>query len=189
MNQILLAILCASLAGCSSLQLQPKEASEIIISIADQQLHLRQGTNVVKTYTISSSRNGVGEAPNQDTTPRGLLAVSEKIGEDQPVGMVFVGRAPTGEIVQPNTPGRWPVITRILRLRGLEERNKNTEERLIYIHGSPVESALGSPASGGCIRLNSRDVLELFDLVDVNAPVRIIEEPYLQFVGPAPLTG
>jgi lipoprotein-anchoring transpeptidase ErfK/SrfK len=149
----------------------------IVISIHDQRLALLEDGAATRVYIVSTARSGVGETTDSDTTPRGRHAIAEKIGAGAPIGMVFEGREPTGEIVQVNTPGRWPVATRILRLRGLEKRNANTFERLIYIHGSPVEKLLGSPASGGCIRMKSADVVELFDLVRVGTEVAIHEEP------------
>ena len=39
-----------------------------------------------------------------------------------------------------NAPGRDPIVTRILWLRGLERRNANAFSRMIYIHGTPEES-------------------------------------------------
>jgi hypothetical protein len=62
-------------------------------------------------------------------------------------------------------------VTRILWLRGLERANANAFERMIYIHGTPEEVRLGTPASYGCIRMRSRDVAELFETVGKGARV------------------
>ena len=62
-------------------------------------------------------------------------------------------------------------MTRILWLDGLEPHNANTHERYIYIHGTNHEEAIGEPASHGCIRMRNADVVELFDLVEVDTPV------------------
>ena len=59
----------------------------------------------------------------------------------------------------PNAPGRDPIVTRILWLKGMEDRNRNTFRRTIYIHGTPEERRLGEPVSYGCIRMASRDVM------------------------------
>ena len=41
----------------------------------------------------------------------------------------------------------------------------------IYIHGTPEERNIGLPVSYGCIRMRSRDVIELFDIVGTGAQV------------------
>lgn len=90
--------------------------------------------------------------------------------------MKFKSRKPTGEIVAVNAPGRDPIVTRILWLRGLERCNAHAFERMIYIHGTPEEARLGTPASYGCIRMRSRDVIRLFDVVGEGARVVISNE-------------
>ena len=138
---------------------------------------LLKGSAITTIFDISTARNGVGEALDSGGTPRGRHAIAEKIGAGLPLGTVFENRIPTDEIVAINTPGRWPVATRILRLRGLEDANQNTFDRLIYLHGSPVENLLGSPASGGCIRMRSNEIIGLFDLVEVGTEIFISELP------------
>jgi hypothetical protein len=110
------------------------------------------------------------------TTPLGYLAVEKKIGDNVPVGAVFHKRRLTGEILQPNTPGRDPITTRIIWLRGLEAQNAHAFQRCIYIHGTPEEKKIGTPASYGCIRMKSKDVAELYDQVPVGALVQIIPD-------------
>lgn len=149
----------------------------LIISVHDQRMALLKGSAITTIFDISTARNGVGEALDSGGTPRGRHAIAEKIGAGLPLGTVFENRIPTDEIVAINTPGRWPVATRILRLRGLEDANQNTFDRLIYLHGSPVENLLGSPASGGCIRMRSNEIIGLFDLVEVGTEIFISELP------------
>jgi lipoprotein-anchoring transpeptidase ErfK/SrfK len=73
----------------------------------------------------------------------------------------------------PNAPGRDPIVTRILRLRGLDQQNSRALSRGIFIHGTPDERNIGRPASYGCIRMKSRDVVELFDHVRTGTRVEI----------------
>ena len=47
--------------------------------------------------------------------------------------------------------------------------------RYIYIHGTPEEASLGTPASHGCVRMGNDDVIELFDLVQPGTRVEIAE--------------
>jgi hypothetical protein len=110
------------------------------------------------------------------TTPLGFLQVAEKIGDHAPVGAVFRNRRFTGEILQPNAPGRDPVITRIIWLRGLEAGNAHAFSRCIYIHGTPEERTIGRPASYGCIRMKSRDVAELYAQLPIGALVEIVND-------------
>ena len=51
------------------------------------------------------------------------------------------------------------------------------ESRGIYIHGTTEESNIGRPASFGCIRMRSRDVLRVFDETPVGAKVEILNCP------------
>src|SRR5207245_3236033 len=83
----------------------------------------------------------------------------------------------TGEIVLPNAPGRDPIVSRIIWLRGREPQNANAFGRDIYIHGTPEERNLGLPVSYGCVRMSSNDVIKLYDLVGLGAQVTIVDAP------------
>lgn len=119
---------------------------------------------------------GLGDAWGRMTTPLGYLAVEKKIGDNAPTGAVFHNRRFTGEVLQPNAPGRDPITTRIIWLRGLEAQNARAFKRCIYIHGTPQEKAIGRPASYGCIRMKSSDVAALYDRVPLGALVQITPE-------------
>ena len=151
-------------------------SSEIIISVRDQKLMLVQNGGKVVTYPVSTSMFGLGDSWGRMTTPLGYFAVEQKIGDNVPVGAVFHNRRLTGEVLQPNAPGRDPVITRIIWLRGLEAQNAHAYHRCIYIHGTPQEKTIGQPASYGCIRMKSSDVAELYNRVPVGALVQIIPD-------------
>lgn len=149
----------------------------IRVSIADQKLALyRQGREVAR-YDVSTSKFGTGDLPGSNCTPLGELKVARKIGEGAPMGMKFKNRVPTGEIVPVNAPGRDPIVTRIMWLKGLQNCNASAFERMIYIHGTPEEWRIGTPASYGCIRMKSRDVVHLFDTVGEGAKVVIDPAP------------
>jgi hypothetical protein len=150
--------------------------SRVIISVKDQKLMLMGNGERLATYPISTSKFGLGDAWGHMTTPLGFLQVAEKIGDHAPVGAVFRNRRFTGEILKPNAPGRDPVITRIIWLRGLEASNAHAFSRCIYIHGTPEEKTIGRPASYGCIRMKSRDVAELYAQLPVGALVEIVND-------------
>ena len=148
----------------------------VIISIHDQKLMLMENGGKAAIYPVSTSKFGVGDFRNRMTTPLGYLRVARKIGDNVPIGAVFHNRRWTGEVLQPNTPGRDPVTTRILWLSGLEAQNAQAFPRCIYIHGTPEEKAIGHPASYGCIRMKSSDVAALYDQVPLGAVVQIIPD-------------
>jgi hypothetical protein len=128
------------------------------------------------TYPVSTSKFGLGDNWGRMTTPLGLLQVAQKIGDHAPVGAVFHNRRFTGEIIKPNAPGRDPVITRIIWLRGLQASNAHAFSRCIYIHGTPQEKLIGRPASYGCIRMKSCDVAALYAQVPLGAIVEIVSD-------------
>jgi L,D-transpeptidase YbiS len=105
-------------------------------------------------------------------TPTGRFRIAEKIGAGMPLRTVFKNRQrvkTTKKLMRDEDL----VMTRILWLDGLDSENANTHARFIYIHGTNHEESLGEPASHGCIRMRSADLLELFELVDVDTPVAI----------------
>ena len=156
--------------------LRAEGPSRVIISVKDQKLMLMGNGTRIATYPISTSKFGVGDNWGRMTTPLGFLQVAEKIGDHAPVGAVFRNRRFTGEIIQPNAPGRDPVITRIIWLKGLEASNAHAFSRCIYIHGTPEEKTIGRPASYGCIRMKSRDVTELYAQLPIGALVEIVPD-------------
>ena len=156
----------------------------IRVDLAAQTLELLEGERRLARYPVSTARKGAGERRDSEQTPRGLHCVRAKIGAGAPLRSVFAGRRPTGEICTPELYARDPerdwILTRILWLSGLERgRNRlgqvDSMQRYIYIHGTPEESALGTPASHGCVRMANDDVVELFDAVDVGTRVEIVE--------------
>lgn len=154
----------------------------ITINHAQQQLQLIRNEAVVVSYAISTAQNGLGERQGSGQTPRGEHVIHKKIGGDMPMGTVFVGREPTGEVYSPELAAQHPdrdwILTRILWLAGTEIGKNcggsvDTLQRYIYIHGTPDTEPMGSPASHGCIRMHNTDVVELFAQVAENTPVFI----------------
>jgi hypothetical protein len=127
-------------------------------------------------YPISTSKFGLGDNWGSMATPLGMLQVAQKIGDHAPIGAVFHSRRFTGEILQPNAPGRDPIVTRIIWLRGLESANAHAYNRGIYIHGTPQEKAIGRPASYGCIRMKSSDVTALYAQLPIGAIIQITSD-------------
>lgn len=162
------------LGNCTNGNFGKDTQNKMIVSVRDQKLLLVRDGTPVKSYKISTSKFGIGDHPGSNRTPVGHLKVAKKIGDSAPIGAVFKNRKPTGEVLKPNAPGRDPVVTRIMWLSGAEECNRNAFRRTIYIHGTPEETRLGTPASYGCIRMSSRDVADLYKRVGYGADVFII---------------
>ena len=124
----------------------------IYISIGEQKLRLFEGDALVAEYVVSSAANGIGFEEGSYCTPTGRFEVSEKIGDGEALGTIFKSRKPMG--VWDGTPSDDDMIlSRILRLNGLDAENANSMERYIYVHGTNQEDLLGGPASCGCIRM------------------------------------
>jgi lipoprotein-anchoring transpeptidase ErfK/SrfK len=166
------------LASCAA----PDTQHQIVISTRDQKLVVLNRGSLLATYPVSTSKFGLGDRPGSRFTPLGKLQIAEKIGDNAPPGTVFKDRRRTGEIVFANSPGRDPIVTRILWLRGLEAQNANAFIRDIYIHGTPEESRIGSPASYGCIRMRSGDIIQLYNIVGIGAAVTIVDAPLISAV-------
>src|SRR5256886_14169002 len=154
----------------------PNLATRVIISVRDQKLILIENGAIAATYQVSTSKYGLGDNWGSLATPIGLLQVAQKIGDHAPVGAVFHNRRWTGEVLQPNTPGRDPIMTRIIWLRGLQAANSHAFKRCIYIHGTNEEKIIGRPASFGCIRMRSNDVTALYNQLPLGAPVEIVQD-------------
>ena len=155
----------------------------VAITLKDQKLTLIQNGRKVKDYDISSSKFGIGGRNGSYRTPLGIHAVTKKVGDGQPKGMVFKGCRPTGEVIPVDAAGRDPIVTRVIQIAGLENFNKNSHSRRIYIHGTPEERKIGRPASYGCIRMRSNDVLDLYSRVQRGMPVvieRCSQDMYLK---------
>ena len=156
---------------------------QILIDIPSQTLSLLGDDGAcIRRYSVSTARNGAGEASGSFCTPRGRHIIRARIGAGAPIGAAFRGRRPTGEVWTPElaaaNPGRDWILTRILWLSGTEPGFNRLGEvdsmrRYIYIHGTPDTAPMGTPQSIGCIRMRNVDILELFELVPPYTPVTI----------------
>jgi L,D-transpeptidase YbiS len=156
--------------------------SRIRVDLAAQRLDVfNEEGALVKSYSVSTAKNGAGEQTGSYRTPRGRHIIRAKIGAGQPANTVFVDRRPTGERYEASLRERYPgrdwILTRILWLSGCEVGfnrlgEVDTMRRYVYIHGTPDENEMGEPGSHGCIRMRNADIMELFDFV---APGTLVE--------------
>lgn len=167
-----LSLFCAA-AVLPGLAFASAPLPEIVIDVDTQEMTLvKQGQEVAK-FPISTSKFGLGDELHSYKTPVGTFEVCDKTGGNLPLGAVLKKGKPTGEILQPDAPGRDPIVTRMLRLRGLEDQNRHALVRGIFIHGTTEEKRLGKPVSWGCIRMRSKDVAELYKTVPLGTRVTI----------------
>ncbi len=151
----------------------PADGVVLLVSIARQSMAVLRAGQLLATVPVSTSSNGLGNQYGSCKTPPGLHRVSDRIGDGQPPGRVFVARVATDRICRES---QWRtetkedlVLTRILRLQGLEtgvNRGPGIDsyKRCIYIHGTNEEHLLGQPASHGCIRVSNHRVIALYGL-------------------------
>jgi lipoprotein-anchoring transpeptidase ErfK/SrfK len=176
----IIATAAGALASCAT-----KDAEHrVVISVKEQRLALLDKEKLIATYPVSTSKYGLGDWPGSWRTPLGEMEIAKKIGSGAASGTVFKDRRPTGEIVLPDAPGRDPIVTRILWLRGRESQNANALQRDIYIHGTPEERNIGLPVSYGCVRMRSQDIIELYDIVGSGARVTIVDAPLEEVLPP-----
>ena len=138
-------------------------AHRVLISVPEQKMAVLEKGVPIATYPVSTSKFGLGDYRGSWGTPLGKLEVASKIGDAAPLGAVFKDRRFTGEVIAVDAPGRDPIVTRILWLRGRESQNQNAYRRFIYIHGTPEERNIGLPVSYGCVRMRSSDIIQLYD--------------------------
>ena len=158
--------------------------SLITINIAEQRLRLEQGTETLMDVAIATASNGPGELNGSECTPRGRHTIRAKIGAGCAANTVFIGRRPSGECFSETLRAEYPqrdwILTRILWLCGLESGhnrggNVDTMRRYVYIHGCPDSDAMGVPSSHGCVKMHNRDIMALFDMIEVGTQVLITE--------------
>lgn len=154
----------------------------LFVSIASQRMTAYSGNRLVSTHRISTALAGPGERKDSGCTPRGKHYIRAKIGQGLPLNAVLRGRRWTGEICTPELHAKEPqrdwILTRILWLSGCEPGhnrlgNVDTFQRYIYIHGTPELEQLGQPVSHGCIRMDNRELIELFNQVAAGTLVHI----------------
>ncbi|HEY0968700.1 MAG TPA: L,D-transpeptidase [Opitutaceae bacterium] len=168
---------------CVRLGIKPADRV-LVVRISTQTLQFYRNSLPVKSYVISTSLRPPSNIKDSQGTPRGLHTIAERIGGGQPPGMVFKSRVPTGrhfsEYGEEENARSNLITTRILWLRGLEPGfnaggNVDSYDRYVYIHGTNHEEQLGRPQSGGCVLVEARELIELYDEVRVGDHVFITD--------------
>jgi len=93
----------------------------LVVSIETQTLLVCVNDTILGRYDASTSRFGNGNRENSLKTPLGIHRIKEKYGAGAPAGRVFRDREDTGEDWDHSQNGDNLILTRILRLEGLEQ--------------------------------------------------------------------
>ncbi|MDG5813585.1 L,D-transpeptidase [Chitinispirillales bacterium ANBcel5] len=154
----------------------PDQCIDINLSSQEMCVTLNDGRHLL--YPVSSSRFGIGNEEGSLKTPTGVHSIIQKIGAGSQPGTIFKSRKNTGMIWKPGMDEENMILSRILRLKGLEPGKNSgpgidSYDRYIYIHGTNREQDIGTPLSHGCICMRNADIVELFDIIEENTIVYI----------------
>jgi len=153
----------------------------ILICIKEQKLMLIQDNFKIAEYPISTSKFGLGNKIGSNMTPLGYHVIKEKIGDNIPKDSIYKDGKFTGEIATINNKNSLDgdlITTRIIKLDGLQKGinqggDIDSFKREIWIHGTPEEYHIGTPASHGCIRMKNDDIISLFNSIEIGTPIKI----------------
>jgi len=137
-----------------------------------------EDVKVLSVYDVSTGKKGFGDKSHSLMTPIGVMRVYVKKGNDAEIGTIFSHSASNGKVIDISTSSNYSgpayMTTRLMRLKGLEPENRNTEFRGVNIHGTNIEGKIGIPDSHGCIRLKNEDAIKLYSQIKVNTFVHVM---------------
>jgi lipoprotein-anchoring transpeptidase ErfK/SrfK len=156
----------------------PAPGDFVLVDTNTQTLSYHKEGSAAAVFVISTSQFGTGNAEGSYKTPRGLHRIEEKIGDGAPPWTIFSSRENTGAVWTAGMEDENQILTRILRLRGLEPGinagpSIDSYDRYIYIHGTNREDKIGAPFSHGCVCMRNDDIITLYDMVEVGTYVYI----------------
>ena len=149
-------------------------SSYIYVGIKRQQLYYFQNNKLINVFSVSTAEKGAGNNYSSNQTPTGLHFISQKIGDDAPLGTLFVNKKNTSKVVEIHQKecleNKDEITSRILVLSGKEIGiNKGGKRDTflcgIYIHGTSDESSIGYAKSHGCIRMINSNIISLYDQI------------------------
>jgi lipoprotein-anchoring transpeptidase ErfK/SrfK len=127
----------------------------ILVDISERRLYLYERGALAKTY-------GVAVGTPSHPTPRGEFEITQK--RYMPTwgnpGSAWAANMPSYIGPGPNNP--------------LGTRALNLNVGGIRIHGTNIDSSIGTAASHGCMRMHRWDIEELYERVEVGTPVYVV---------------
>jgi lipoprotein-anchoring transpeptidase ErfK/SrfK len=150
----------------------------IVIDPSTSTGYLSDGDRVLHTFIVSTGYGGLSGVPGSGGTPAGAHRI-EMLARARPQE-ILEWRRPTGRFA--DVFGEPAVTTGLIALDGLEERNRYSWERNVYIHGTNRLSILGRPGvSGGCIRVHPNDIYFLLDAIEeYPTGVYVLDRPWVR---------
>ncbi len=147
--------------------LPPGPRKGAIINLAELRIYFfPKDEDKVYTFPISIGRQGWG-------TPTGEFHIVEKMPHPK-----WVPPDDIKEEYFKETGSRLPDVVEPGPDNPLGDYAMRLSNPLYLIHGTNNPSGIGRRASSGCIRMNPEDISHLFQLMHIDTPVRIINEPY-----------
>lgn len=144
----------------------------LILVLGDtNELFLIQNNNINFYSKCTTWKNWFWNESWSNKTPLWLHKVIWYYGDGLSEKAILKWRKYTGEDLKnyPSYPDIYPlVLTRILQLEWLEDRNSNTKQRYIYVHWVAniwYWETKNLKRSFWCIGLKPKDMIELFDKV------------------------
>ncbi|MFZ5633137.1 MAG: L,D-transpeptidase [Bacillota bacterium] len=129
---------------------------KIIVDKHKNILYLYKKGSLVKVYRVAT-----GEKP--EYTPEGKFVIKNKFSLDPGVSDGRFGPRWLGIGV----PGEYDLRS--------EKPDRRAPMGIKYgIHGTNEPESIGTYASGGCVRMTNRDIIEIYNLVEVGTQVEII---------------
>ncbi|MCH7590600.1 L,D-transpeptidase family protein [PVC group bacterium] len=120
----------------------------VLIDKSQKTLYLKLNDEILKTYSIAVGRDGI--------TPIGKFKIINKL--ENPVWYS------NGRAIQPGDPENLLGV----RWIGIDSPGYG-------IHGTTEKIEISLQATSGCVRMTNTDVVELYDLLTVGVPVKIID--------------
>ena len=145
----------------------------LIVVLGDtNDIYLLQNSKIAFQSKCTTWKNWFWNVLWTKTTPLWLHKIIWYYWDCLPKEAILKWRVDTGRRLEyyPSYPNVYPVIiSRILQLQWIEERNSNTEKRYIYIHWTPNTWYWDKDTfkqSYWCIGLKPDDIINLFEKVN-----------------------
>ena len=107
---------------------------KINIDLTRQVLQLHGTDGVIREYTVSTGKNGIGEQLDSGCTPRGRHSIAQMIGAGCAPDTVFAGRQATASYIIRNCAGNTPDMTGYSPgLSGCREKNPESTGTVRWI--------------------------------------------------------
>lgn len=129
----------------------------IVIDKSENELYLFKGGQLVAAYDVAT-----GEEPH--FTPEGVFAIAN---------MVEDPRGPNSEASQFGNRWMGLAVPNERDKRGPPDDERAPKGLKYGIHGTNEPESIGEHASAGCVRLDNKDVVALFEQVEVGMKVEI----------------